>query len=274
MSKRYRPQKLKFSGEEAFIVNDGSDKKFLMMVATDVPAQISPDVIVPTTTTVSGASETPVVLEPTPVVLTFPNWDSLSCSQLAAEIENLQNILATSRFDEGIRAQYEAQINLGKSLQASKCNRIETPVELPPAPPVLSEPVWSSLSCGQVKEAIASFELQLENTSFAEETKASYKTYIENGKKYYDTRCNISTGGGAVSDTQNGVNTSTTTITTSGTPIIATAGSGLVGGGIRGGGGGAAGGETPVTEKKKSQFNWWWIVAAGVGLYLITKKKK
>ena len=269
MSKRYRPQKLKFSGEESFIVNDGSDKKFLMMVATDVPAQISPDVIVPTTATVSGAPETPVILEPTPVVLTFPNWDSLNCSQLTTEIANLQNILAASRFEESIRAQYEAQINLGTSLQASKCNRIETPVELPPAPPVLSEPVWSSLSCVQVKEAITSFEVQLENTSVADETKASYKTYIENGKKYYDTTCKISTGGdSAVSDT------ATTTITTTGTPIIATAGSGLIGGGIRGGGGAAGGGETPVTEKKKSQFNWWWIVAAAVAVYVVTKKKK
>jgi hypothetical protein len=69
-----------------------------------------------------------------------------------------------------------------------------------------------------------------------------------------------------------------TTITTTGTPIIATAtAGGLTSGAMPkplggGGGGGGAKQEQPKAPKKESGLNLWWLVAAAAGIYLITKK--
>lgn len=265
--RKYQPRKLKFSGEESFIVNDGRDRKFLMMTADPtIGKTVSPDILVPTDETVKTPVTRPIVVPEPPVILTFPMWETLSCDQIQVEIQNLQNILTTSRFTEDIRAQYESQIALGRKTYDNKCGK----VDLPPAPPVIEEPKWGTLSCTQVKNEIANLESILSNSPTDSESSDRIRQYIQNGKNYYDTNCKVT-----IEPPPPPPGPGTTTITTTGTPIIATSGSGLISSGAfaRGGGGGG-GAAQPVEPEKKKGFQWWWLLVIAGGLYLISRKTK
>jgi hypothetical protein len=286
---RYNPKKLKFSGEESFMVPKEGEK-FILAVGADVVAidkQNAENIDVAPLEPVSVTNPNVVVADsqvttPPSVVIPVPNWRSMDCASIQAEINNIEQLMITSRFTQDIRTQYENILAEGRSVYNSTClNQIEVPPPpdgVPPAPPVITEPTWSSLSCEAVLQEIATLQNQYATGPYklGRENYENIPTYIQNGKKYYTNNCEGKTQS---SDTQTTTTTSQvgappiTTITTTGTPIIATASTGGLGLPKGGGFGGGSGGGGGAKEEPKKGFNWWWLLLVAGGVYLLTRKK-
>ncbi len=287
---RYNPKKLKFSGEESFMVPKEGEK-FILAVGADVVAidkQNAENIDVAPLEPVSVTNPNVVVADsqvttPPSVVIPVPNWRSMDCASIQAEINNIEQLMITSRFTQDIRTQYENILAEGRSVYNSTClNQIEVPPPpdgVPPAPPVITEPTWSSLSCEAVLQEIATLQNQYATGPYklGRENYENIPTYIQNGKRYYTNNCKGKTQ--ASVDTQTTTTTSQvgappiTTITTTGTPIIATASTGGLGLPKGGGFGGGSGGGGGAKEEPKKGFNWWWLLLVAGGVYLLTRKK-
>jgi hypothetical protein len=277
---RYKPKKLKFSGEESFMVPKEGEK-FVLAVGADVVALDKQnaeniDVAVNTPTSVTNPNEVATdtqVSTPPSVLIPVPDWNSMDCATIQSEINHLEEMLTYSRFTPDVMSQYQSIIANGKSVLNSKCGGGEVipPDVVPPAPPVITEPTWSSLSCEAVVSEIQSLqnELQKGEIKLGKENYDNIQTFIKNGKSYHAQKC---VGAPSVSTDTNVGAPPITTITTTGTPIIATASTGGLGGavgGVRGGSGGGGG----AKEEPKKGFNWWWILLVAGGVYLLTRKK-
>ena len=286
---RYNPKKLKFSGEESFMVPKEGEK-FILAVGADVIATDKQNVENIDTAPLEPVSVTnpnvviadSQVATPPSVVIPVPNWRTMDCASIQAEINNIEQLMMTSRFTQDIRTQYENILAEGRSVYNSTClNQLEVPPPpdgLPPAPPVITEPTWSSLSCQQVINEINDLRNTLNSGIYklGSENYQNVQTFIANGKKYYTDNCEgkttassdtIVTSGGGVGSPP------ITTITTTGTPIIATASTGGLGLPKGGGFGGGSGGGGGAKEETKKGFNWWWLLLVAGGVYLITRKK-
>ena len=286
---RYNPKKLKFSGEESFMVPKEGEK-FILAVGADVIATDKQNVenidtapLEPVSVTNPNVviADSQVATSPS-VVIPVPNWRTMDCASIQAEINNIEQLMMTSRFTQDIRTQYENILAEGRSVYNSTClNQIEVPPPpdgVPPAPPVITEPTWSSLSCQQVINEINDLRNTLNSGIYklGSENYQNVQTFIANGKKYYTDNCEgkttassdtIVTSGGGVGSPP------ITTITTTGTPIIATASTGGLGLPKGGGFGGGSGGGGGAKEETKKGFNWWWLLLVAGGVYLITRKK-
>ena len=286
---RYNPKKLKFSGEESFMVPKEGEK-FILAVGADVIATDKQNVenidtapLEPVSVTNPNVviADSQVATSPS-VVIPVPNWRTMDCASIQAEINNIEQLMMTSRFTQDIRTQYENILAEGRSVYNSTClNQLEVPPPpdgLPPAPPLITEPTWSSLSCQQVINEINDLRNTLNSGIYklGSENYQNVQTFIANGKKYYTDNCEgkttassdtIVTSGGGVGSPP------ITTITTTGTPIIATASTGGLGLPKGGGFGGGSGGGGGAKEETKKGFNWWWLLLVAGGVYLITRKK-
>jgi len=286
---RYKPKKLKFSGEESFMVPKEGEK-FILAVGADVVAidkQNAENIDVTPLEPVSVTNPNVVVADtqvttPPSVVIPVPNWRTMDCASIQAEINNIEQLMMTSRFSQEIRTQYENILAEGRSVYNSTClNQIEPPPppdEVPPAPMVITEPTWSSLSCQAVIQEITNLQNQYARGQYklGKENYDNIAIFIQNGKKYYTDNCegktttssdtNVTSGGGVGSPP-------ITTITTTGTPIIATASTGGLGLPKGGGFGGGSGGGGGAKEEPKKGFNWWWLLLVAGGVYLLTRKK-
>jgi len=285
---KYKPKKLKFSGEESFMVPKEGEK-FILAVGADVVAidkQNAENIDVTPLEPVSVTNPNVVVADtqvttPPSVVIPVPNWRTMDCASIQAEINNIEQLMMTSRFSQEIRTQYENILAEGRSVYNSTClNQVEPPPppdEVPPAPMVINEPTWSSLSCQAVIQEITNLQNQYARGQYklGKENYDNIPVFIQNGKKYYTENCEgktttssdtIVTSGGGVGSPP------ITTITTTGTPIIATASTGGLGlpkGGVGGGSGGGGG----AKEEPKKGFNWWLLLLVVGGVYLLTRKK-
>ena len=286
---RYNPKKLKFSGEESFMVPKEGEK-FILAVGADVIATDKQNVenidtapLEPVSVTNPNVviADSQVATSPS-VVIPVPNWRTMDCASIQAEINNIEQLMMTSRFTQDIRTQYENILAEGRSVYNSTClNQLEVPPPpdgLPPAPPLITEPTWSSLSCQQVINEINDLRNTLNSGIYklGSENYQNVQTFIANGKKYYTDNCEgkttassdtIVTSGGGVGSPP------ITTSTTTGTPIIATASTGGLGLPKGGGFGGGSGGGGGAKEETKKGFNWWWLLLVAGGVYLITRKK-
>lgn len=300
-----RPKQLKFAGEDSFIVPKPGTKKYLMAVAQEPDVLVkqnlvNADVVPMDNTTITNPMEvsSDVVTSAPPVMITSPNWESLSCAQIQSEIDGIRNMLMVSKFsDPSVYQAYQDIIAKGEYVYAQKCTKTQLPIdiipadEVPPAPPVYVEPTWASLTCEQIKQEISNIQSMLPNTTNEEQRQILMMSY-KNGTRAFE-RCNVSETPVPIDTTTPTTPTTTTTtsgggggvgappittITTTGTPIIATATAGgltssampkSLGGGA-GGGGGAK--EEPKAPKKENGLNLWWLVAAAAGIYLITRK--
>jgi len=286
---RYKPKKLKFSGEESFMVPKEGEK-FILAVGADVVAidkQNAENIDVTPLEPVSVTNPNVVVADtqvttPPSIVIPVPNWRTMDCASIQAEINNIEQLMMTSRFSQEIRTQYENILAEGRSVYNSTClNQIEPPPppdEVPPAPMVINEPTWSSLSCQAVIQEITNLQNQYARGQYklGKENYDNIAIFIQNGKKYYTDNCEgktttssdtIVTSGGGVGSPP------ITTITTTGTPIIATASTGGLGLPKGGGFGGGSGGGGGAKEVPKKGFNWWWLLLVAGGVYLLTRKK-
>ena len=286
---RYNPKKLKFSGEESFMVPKEGEK-FILAVGADVIATDKQNVENIDTAPLEPVSVTnpnvviadSQVATPPSVVIPVPNWRTMDCASIQAEINNIEQLMMTSRFTQDIRTQYENILAEGRSVYNSTCLMpLEVPPPpdgRPPAPPLITEPPWSSLSCQQVINEINDLRNTLNSGIYklGSENYQNVQTFIANGKKYYTDNCEgkttassdtIVTSGGGVGSPP------ITTITTTGTPIIATASTGGLGLPKGGGFGGGSGGGGGAKEETKKGFNWWWLLLVAGGVYLITRKK-
>jgi len=286
---RYKPKKLKFSGEESFMVPKEGEK-FILAVGADVVAidkQNAENIDVTPLEPVSVTNPNVVVADtqvttPPSIVIPVPNWRTMDCASIQAEINNIEQLMMTSRFSQEIRTQYENILAEGRSVYNSTClNQIEPPPppdEVPPAPMVITEPTWSSLSCQGVIQEITNLQNQYARGQYklGKENYDNIAIFIQNGKKYYTDNCEgktttssdtIVTSGGGVGSPP------ITTITTTGTPIIATASTGGLGLPKGGGFGGGSGGGGGAKEVPKKGFNWWWLLLVAGGVYLLTRKK-
>lgn len=167
MANATTPKRLKFRGEESFICkNRGGRKKTYKLyigaagevqrveIASDVlPADsqdgptlnppalpaydMPPTPIIPADSPTDGPVLNPPILPDLPprdtVLVSFPDWNNLSCQAIKNGITDLQNTLMTSKFsDPAIRAEYENQVAMGKLIYEKKCSQADTP---PPPPP-------------------------------------------------------------------------------------------------------------------------------------------
>jgi hypothetical protein len=289
----YKPRNLKFAGEDSFIVPKPGTKKYLMAVASetnlvDQQNAINAEVVPLDATTIVNPTVAPSDSQTTttpPVMIQSPDWSSLDCTQIAKEIENLQYMLMVSKFSIEVYDAYQKIIQEGQRVYSSKCLKTLLPTgepsELPPAPPVYSEPSWSTMLCAQIKSELNAISMMLADPNTSAENLSILKMSYDNGIKAYE-RCNVSelplepmppvsSGGGGVGAPP------ITTITTTGTPIIATAtAGGLTSSGMpKSLGGGAGGGakEEPKPIKKEEGFNWWWVVAGAALIYLFSTRK-
>jgi hypothetical protein len=304
-----KPKQLKFAGEDSFIVQKPGTKKYLMAVAQEkdtlltqnaINAEVVPMDNISITNPTEVASDVQVVAPP-PVMIQSPDWSVLTCDQILKEIESIQNMLMVSKFsDPNIYSAYQDIIQKGKIIYSEKCEKISIipPDEVPPAPPVYSEPNWSSLTCEQIKQEISNIQSMLSaGMSLLDEQRQILVMSYKNGTKALE-RCNVSetplepsplppappnipTETTTTTSTSGGVIGAPpiTTITTTGTPIIATATAGGLTSSsmpksLGGGGGGGATKEEKPTLKKEGTFNWWWLVAAAAGIYLLASKNK
>ncbi len=156
MANATKPKRLRFRGEDSFICkNRGGRKKTYKLyigAAGEVQrVEIASDVL--PTDSQDGPTLNPPALPaydmpPTPIIpadprpdntgsltlVSFPDWDKLTCDGVQIGIQDLQTTLMTSRFsDPAIRTEYERQIEMGKSIYFKKC-------ALPPPTPVLRNP--------------------------------------------------------------------------------------------------------------------------------------
>lgn len=288
---RYSPKKLKFSGEESFMVPKEGEK-FVLAAGADTIAidkQNIENVDTAPLEPVSVTNPNVVVADsqvttPPSVVIPVPDWANMDCVSIQNELNNLQELMTVSRFTPEVYAQYQNIIASGQSAYNSKClNQIEPPPppdDVPPAPQTITEPNWSSLTCEQVMSELTSLKsfYDLGLRQIGKENYTNIPTYIQNGKKYYVDNCEnkqIITAEKDVITTPTGGGVGAppiTTITTTGTPIIATASTGGLGGaigGVRGSGGASGGG---AAQEQKKGFNWWWLLLIAGGAYLLTRK--
>jgi hypothetical protein len=293
---KYNPRSLKFAGEDSFIVPKPGTKKFLMAIASettliDKQNAINAEVVPLDNTTIINPTEAPSDSQTTttpPVMIQSPDWSSLDCKQILVEIESIQNMLMVSKFSSDVYDAYQKIIQEGKQVYTLKCEKTilptEEPIDLPPAPPVYSEPSWSTMTCEQIKMEINAIGMMLADPNTSAENLSILKMSYENGKKAYE-RCNVSEtplepnppissgGGGGVGAPP------ITTITTTGTPIIATTSAGgLTSSGMPkslggGGGSGTSKQDPSTTPKKEGVFNIWWLVAGAVVIYLFSTRK-
>ena len=172
MANSTMPKRLRFRDEDSFICkNRGGRKKHYKLyigAAGDVQrVDVAPDVLpadsqngVSLNPPVLPAYETPPTLPIIPpdsidgpvlnppilpdmppkdtqtVMVSFPDWNNLSCDGIKNGILDLQNTLMVSKFsDPSIRGVYEQQIALGKSVYDAKCGKTDAPPPPPPPPP-------------------------------------------------------------------------------------------------------------------------------------------
>jgi hypothetical protein len=166
MANSTMPKRLRFRDEDSFMCKNrgGRKKNYKLYIgaAGDVQrVDVAPDVLpadsqngVSVNPPALPAYETPptlpiippedIVLNPPilsdmppkdtqTVMVSFPDWNNLSCDGIKNGILDLQNTLMVSRFsDPSIRGVYEQQIALGKSVYDAKCGKTDAP---PPPPP-------------------------------------------------------------------------------------------------------------------------------------------
>lgn len=302
---KYAPKRLKFYGEDSFIVKNPRTKKYLMAVAQEPDVLVkqnlvNAEVVPMDNTTITNPTEvsSDVVTSAPPMMITSPNWESLSCSQIQSEIDGIRNMLMVSKFsDPSVYQAYQDIIAKGEYVYTQKCVKSQLPNdiipadEVPPPPSVYVEPTWSSLTCEQIKQEIANVQSMLVNTTNEEQRQILMMSY-KNGTRAFE-RCNVSetpvpeptplppappnlpsettttttSGGGGVGAPP------ITTITTTGTPIIATASAGGLTSGAMPKPLGGGGKQEPQAPKKQTKLNLWWLVAAAAGIYLLISKK-
>lgn len=166
MANPTQPKRLRFRDEDSFICkNRGGRKKTYKLyigaagevqrveIASDVlPADsqdgptlnppalpaydMPPTPIIPADSPVDGPVLNPPILPDLPpkdtqtVLVSFPDWGSLSCDAIKNGILDLQNTLMTSKFsDPAIRAEYENQVQLGKNMYERKCGAQQPPTD-------------------------------------------------------------------------------------------------------------------------------------------------
>lgn len=167
MANPTQPKRLRFRDEDSFICkNRGGRKKTYKLyigaagevqrveIASDVlPADsqdgptlnppalpaydMPPTPIIPADSPTDGPVLNPPILPDLPprdtVLVSFPDWNNLSCQAIKNGITDLQNTLMTSKFsDPAIRAEYENQVAMGKLIYEKKCSQADIP---PPPPP-------------------------------------------------------------------------------------------------------------------------------------------
>jgi hypothetical protein len=150
-------------------------------------------------------------------------------------------------------------------------------------PPVLiSVPNWEAMSCNEILSEIQSIQDMLMTSKFSIDVVNQYNQIISEGKATFTRKCENIVAEPVPADqpilptdqTPKPVETapigSTTTITTTGVPIIQTTGAFKPPvGGVGGGGGGA----TKVEPTKAMKINWLWVVIGVTGAYLLLKRK-
>lgn len=214
MKTKHYPKRLKFAGEENFIVKKGRNNNYVMAISSEVSSDVvqaqtatNVDVVPLEPTTVTSPTALPkeaIVDTPPSILISSPDWASMDCDSIRKEITRLEEMLTYSKFGEDVIYQYRQIIAKGYDALAH-CSKIE-PSDLPPAPPVVDE--------------------------------------------------------------QPTPKPNTTTITTTGVPIIQSSAVPIAG--LKPSIGGASGGGGAKEEKKTT--NWWWLVAIATGVYFLTKK--
>ena len=76
-----------------------------------------------------GDGTPPPTEQPAPTNPQFPDWETLDCETLPAEIKKLEDTLLVARLPMDILSQYRAAIERGKQVQAQRCGI--TPPALP-----------------------------------------------------------------------------------------------------------------------------------------------
>jgi hypothetical protein len=83
----------------------------------------------PTTTPIPTTTTPPTITEPT-----FPNWDTLDCMTLQAEIDSLNSIISGTKFDSvKLATIYNNELAKAKDLFGKKCS-VPTPTTAAPKP--------------------------------------------------------------------------------------------------------------------------------------------
>lgn len=141
-----QPKKLKFHGEESFMCKgDRTKKRYLMLTAEPNIAKLqeSVDVLPLEPSTVLNPTEMPKEAVQTtmtpPVMISVPNWDTMSCQQILEEIKSIQEMLMVSKFSADVVNQYNQIIAEGKATYTSKCESGGGDIT-PHAPPKLEVP--------------------------------------------------------------------------------------------------------------------------------------
>lgn len=75
---------------------------------------------------------------------TEPDWNSLSCDEIQAKINSINDLLSVSRLLPELRASYENALANGNRVKVEKCGI--TPPTLPDTPPTNPTPVLSGVS--------------------------------------------------------------------------------------------------------------------------------
>ncbi len=75
---------------------------------------------------------------------TEPDWNSLSCDEIQAKINSINDLLSVSRLLPEVRVNYENAIANGNRVKAEKCGM--TPLALPDVPPTNATPILSGVS--------------------------------------------------------------------------------------------------------------------------------
>jgi hypothetical protein len=64
--------------------------------------------------------------EPVPIPVPTPiDWDSMKCWQIKEKIEEIKQLLMTSKFIEIIRLYWEAELTKGETIYEKKCGILE-----------------------------------------------------------------------------------------------------------------------------------------------------
>lgn len=206
-----------------------------------------------------GCQEETPVEEPTGTK--FPDWPSLSCFDLVAEVEAIKEYMMAARLTEAAYMEYQQQLDIANALIQKKCTK-----DMEPTYTMLN---WKTIPCDMIPSAINDLKYMIAQGGVSDVDLDMMTKDALIGEDFYKNNCALTDGGGLVTvdDLFNGGGGGLPTPKDTAvdvTPIPTPKETGLV-----------APENVDVIEQgpAKKNYMWLYIAAAATAFYLLIRSK-
>lgn len=137
-----------------------------------------------------GCQEEADTAEPKDQGTKFPDWASLSCDQILAEVNAIKEYLMAARLTEAAYMQYQQQLDIANALIQKKCTK-----DMEPTYTMLN---WKSIPCDMIPSAINDLKYMVAQGGVSDVDLEMMKKDAMIGEDFYKTNCAATDGGGLV----------------------------------------------------------------------------